>query len=676
MKFDLSWLSELLDPAPAADTLADRLTACGFLVETRDRVGDTEVWDVEVTTNRPDAMNHRGLAREAAVAVGATLRPVTIELEESAEATAELASVRIDDPELCSRYVARVVRGVKVVESPDWLKRRLETCGVRPVNAVVDATNYLLLELGHPMHAFDLDRLADRAIVVRRAEPGERLTTLDGEQRTLDPEMLVIADAREAVALAGIMGGADSEIGPETTDILIESAHFDPLSVRRTARRLGMHTEASHRFERGADPEMAGEACDAAAELITRLCGGRVCRDRIDVYPRPPTDRQMELSVAELSRFAGLEMDFDEVERIFAGLQFEPTRNGDRITVTPPPFRVDMEVVPDLYEEAIRHVGYDRVPSELPVLATPPGHRHPNWRLVDRCRACSVSVGLVEVITFSFIQAEDDALVDDLVVCPGEPLPIDNPLALTQSTMRRSLLPGLVAAARDNLNRGERSLSFFEQGRVFAAVNGAPTERERLGVVLAGSLPDGETVGFLDLKGVVEEVLDRAGFPACEWRRGGGPWLDESEGAVIFAGESVVGCAGRLSGALADRWDLRHPVYLVELDLAAAAAGRPDVRFEELPRFPTVAADMTVEHRDDLAYADLLGAVRELASPLVESTALVVRYTGKGLPEGAVRTTLRLVYRHPDRSLTQDEVNQHQDALRGLLGERLGVTFA
>lgn len=676
MKFDLSWLSELLEGVPDRDSLSDRLTACGFLVETRDAVDDSEVWDVEVTTNRPDAMNHRGLAREAAVATGSVVRPLDIQLDESDESAADLASVTILEPDLCSRYVARVVRDVKIVESPDWLKHRLEVCGVRPVNAVVDATNYLLLELGQPMHAFDLDRLADQSIVVRRAAAGEKMTTLDGESRTLDETMLVIADSSEAVALAGVMGGADSEIGLETNDILIESAHFDALSVRRTARRLAMHTEASHRFERGADPQMAGTACDAAAALIAHLCGGRVCRGRIDVYPRPWQPTEMELSIEALSRFTGMDMDPEEVTRIFAGLEFDPAREGDRITLSPPSFRVDVELVPDLYEEAIRHVGYDRVPSRLPVLSTPPGHRHPNWQLVDRGREAAISAGLMEVVNFSFIGCDDDALVSDLVLCPGEPLPLDNPLALTQSTMRRSLLPGLVAATRDNVNRGERSLAIFEQGRVFATADGSPVEQERLAVVLSGSAGDGRAVDFADLKGVIEVILERAGFPPCQWRRDGEPWLDESEGAIVVDGDRPVGCAGLLSGRLADRWNLRQPAYVAELDLSVAAAGRPEIRFEDLPKFPTVTADMTVDHDADLPYAILVGTVRELASRRIESIDLVVRYTGKGLPDGRVRTTIRLVYRHPERSLTQEEVNQDQASLRDRLSGRLGVTFA
>ena len=676
MKFDLGWLCELIDRAPDPDTVAERLTACGFLVELRERAADGEVWEIEVTTNRPDAMSHRGLARELAVATGAALRPLTVELTEDAEPAAAVAAVEVAEPKLCSRYVARVVRGVAAVASPGWLQQRLERCGVRPINAAVDVTNYVLLALGQPLHAFDLALLSGRRIVVRRAAPRARLTTLDGEARELDPTMLVIADAERAVALAGIMGGADSEISPGTSDLLIESAHFDPLTVRRAARRLGMHTEASHRFERGCDPEMAATACDVAAAMIATLCGGRVCQGRIDVDARPRTPRTMTFSVAGLARFAGLDIAGADVLRILDGLGFAPRADGDRVVVTAPSHRVDIDRVADLYEEVIRHVGYGAVPARMPVLATSPGHRHPNWELVDRSRDAAVAVGLAEVMTFAFIDPEDDALAGALPLPGGPPLPIANPLARTQSVMRRSLLPGLLAGARGNLNRGERALAIFEQGRVFAAGDdGAPVERERLALALAG-LRDGAGVSFAALKGVVEELSDRIGLPQVEWRRGGAPWLDEAEGAVLAVGDAVIGLAGLLAAGPAARWELRQPVYAAELDLGAATGHKPPVRFQPVPRFPSVVADMTVEHPTSLPFAALVGTVRELATGLVETVELQARFSGGALPEDRVRTTLRLVYRHPERSLTQDEVNAAQAELKARLAARHEVSFA
>jgi phenylalanyl-tRNA synthetase beta chain len=674
MIFDSDWLTDYLDGTPDLDTLAERLTDCGCLVELREKGDGAEKWDVEVTTNRPDAMNHRGLAREAAVAVGGRLRSLDFELSECDEDATKLAAVEIADPALCSRYVARVIRGVSVGPSPDWMQRRLLNCGVRPINAVVDATNYVLLELGQPLHAFDLDLVRGQRIVVRPAEKGEKLTTLDGEERELDSSMLMIADGEGVVALAGIMGGADSEINDETTDVLLESAHFDALSVRRTARRLGMHTEASHRFERGTDPEIAATACDRAAALIAELGGGRVCRGRIDVYPRRWEPQQMEFSVAALSAFAGLEIPSKRVMEILDGLEFFPELEGDQVRVNVPPHRVDIDRLPDLYEEVIRHIGYDAVPSQLPVLPTTPGHRNPNWELIDRARDAAVAVGLVEVMTWSFIDPETDELVGSQPLCPGKPLALENPLATTQGVMRRSLLPGLLSAAQTNLNQGERTLGFFEQGRVFDLDDDGPREHERLGIVLLDESGDAET-RFLRLKGVIEYVCENVGLPALEWKRGGQPWFAEEAGAILETADGrAVGMAGAVSKEISARWDLGPDIVLAELDIDSAT--EPALpRYEALARFPSVVMDMTVEHEEDLDYAELESATRDLAGEWVEDLSYVTRFF---LPDesGRVRTTQRLVYRHPDRSLTQEEVNTEHSNLREGLAEKLGVTFA
>jgi phenylalanyl-tRNA synthetase beta chain len=620
-------------------------------------------------------MNHRGLAREAAVAVGTELRPLEFALEESDEGASSLASVEIAKAAACSRYVARIIRSVQVGTSPEWLQRRLLNCGVRPINAVVDATNYVLLELGQPLHAFDLDRLRGRRIIVRPAEDGEVLETLDGEKRRLDPSMLMIADGEGVVALAGIMGGAESEIHQGTTDVLLESAHFDALSVRRTARRLGMHTEASHRFERGCDPEMAATACDRAAALIAELTGGSVCRGRIDVYSRPWQAMRMEFSLAALSAFADLEISRNRVLDILTGLGFAPEASGDQVAVTVPPFRVDIERLPDVYEEVIRHIGYDAVPSHLPVLATSPGRRNSNWELVDRARDAAVSAGLAEIMTFSFIDPEADERVASQPLCPGEPMPLENPLARTQGTMRRSLLPGMLAAAGATLNQGERDLASFEQGRVFSMGSDGPREHERLAVVLTRSGDDAEQT-FSYLKGVIEHLRTRVGLPSIRWAPGGQPWLAAHAGAVLEADDgSAVGFAGMLSQEFAATFALRRELAVGELDLERAVEP-PLPRFVPLPRHPSVIADMTVEHLTGLSYAQLEEAVRELTPDEVVSVGMAARYSGPGLPAGSVRTTLRLVYRHPDRSLTQEEVNAAQETLRQSLADRLGVTFA
>jgi phenylalanyl-tRNA synthetase beta chain len=678
MNFDAAWLMDLLDGAPGADELADRLTACGLLVELRTEGEGGEIWDVEVTTNRPDAMNHRGLAREAAVAAGATLKPFECVLEEGFEPTADLASVEIADDSMCTRFCARVIRGVAAASSPEWMQRRLRNSGVRPISAIVDVTNYVMLELGQPLHAYDLAKVGGAKLIARRARSGESLVTLDGETRKLEAGMPVIADAFDVVGLAGIMGGADTEIGDDTVDVLLEAANFDPLSIRRAARKLGMHTEASHRFERGADPELPPVAIDYAAALIAEFTGGMVCEGRIDVYPRPSEAQQLETTAAKVSEFMGLDVAMERLVEIARGLELEPVVDGDRLTVSVPSFRVDLEREADLLEEFVRHVGFDAVPAALPVLSTTPGRRNPNWELVDRARDAAVGAGLAEVMTWSFIDPSADAELDSYPLCPGPPIELVNPLSSTQATMRRSLLPGLLTAVRDNLNQGERRIAIFEQGRVFWRSDEEPTESERLSVAVVGSSHSGTgPVGFDDLKGIVEVLIRRLGLPRIEWHRGGEPWLDENQGAVLRAEDGrIVGCAGRAADAVAKTWDLKSEVFVAELDLSTAAEEMPLQQFEELPRFPAVTADMTIEHPTRMSFAELTDAVRALAGELVENVEFLGRYAGQGLSQGAVRTTIRLTYRSGDRSLTQNEVNEQQEALRRGLSERLGVAFA
>ncbi len=676
MRFDLQWLQDHIVDNKDPEELAAKLTACGLLVETREPADSSEIWDIEVTTNRPDAMNHRGLAREAATAVGSHLKPYNIDLAEDGELSSSLAEIKIEAPELCSRYVGRVIRNVKVGESPDWLKRRLEHCSVRPINTIVDATNYILLELGQPLHAFDLNLLEDQKIIVRKALAGEKLQTLDGDERALDNEMLVIADASKPIGIAGVMGGANSEINEETTDILLESAHFDALSVRRTARRLGMHTEASHRFERGCDPEICALAADAAASLIANLTGGTVCQDTIDCYPRPWQQHELVFDVKKLSAFAGLDITVDKVIEILEALEFKTSVNGTEICAKVPSFRVDIERKADLYEEVIRHIGYDSIPSHLPVLPSTPGRRAANWELIDRGRDAAALVGLAEVITYSFIDPEADALIEMSPLKPGAAIALDNPLASTQAIMRRSMLPGLLSAARESLSRGERDLALFEQGRVFFTDDQGVKEQERLALVISGrGIGWQSPVGFAHIKGVVEEVLRSAGFPELIWNRGGDGWLTLSEGAVITKRDdnSIVGITGLLAPEIAGSWDIKQPVYIAEINLDSALAEVPMPRFEALPRFPGITADMTIEHTRVLEYARMAETIRQLAGEFATHVELVARYEGKNLEPGKVRTTLRVAYRHPERSLTQEEVNTGHDELRRVIGEKLSV---
>lgn len=678
MKISLAWLRDHLEGDTPAEELARRLTAVGMNVELREGEGADEVWDVDITSNRPDAMNHRGLAREAAAAGCGTLRPFEVRVVEGAVAANELAGLEVLDVEGCPRYCARVIRGVRIGPSPAWLAARLAACGVRPINNVVDATNYVLLDVGHPLHAFDLRFLAGRLVRVRKAAAGERMTTLDGIERQLLPSDVVIADAEKAVALAGIMGGADSEIREDTADVLLESAYFDPLSVRRTARRLGLATEASHRFERGADRAMARVAVDLAAELIVRLAGGEVAAGVLDSAPALPGARTIAFDRRRLCAFAGCEIPLAFVLSVLAALGCDPRAAGEVVTCTVPPWRVDLELAEDLYEEVLRHWGYERVPSALPVAPTAPGRRLGSWPVTDRARDALVHAGLAEAVTYAFVAAElDAATASSPLAARGDAVLLENPLSARMAVMRRSILGGLVEAAAGNLRRGAESVLLGEVGRVFFAGGERPREEERLAVVMGGrqggwDRPAG--TDFLDLKGALEAILEPLGLGDVRWSALDIPLFVLGHGAGVYRGDEVVAVAGLLSESLSSFFDSPLPLWVAEVDLGQAAPrGVPAVR--PLPRFPAVVADLTVRHAKALPYAELVAAVHAAAPEWLEAVRPVVQFEGAGVAAGEVKTTLRLVYRLAERSLTQDEVNAAHFALMEELGRRLPVSF-
>jgi phenylalanyl-tRNA synthetase beta chain len=688
MKLSLSWLLDYLVGAGEPAELAARLTAVGMNVELREPVAQElsggapqppdEVWDVDITSNRPDVLSHRGLAREAAAAGCGTLKTLPLRLVEGDAAVAGLARVTVEDAGGCPRYCARVITGVRVAPSPQWLAARLERCGLRPINNVVDATNYVLLAIGHPLHGFDLDRLAGHEIVVRRARSGERITTLDGVDRELALEDLVIADAERPVAVAGVMGGAATEITAGTVNVLLESAYFDPGAVRRTAQRLGLSTEASQRFEKGADRAAAREAVDQAAELIAALAGGEIASGVLDSCSQLPPAPRVAFSASALSRFAGHDIPAEYAFRVLDALGFMPEGGGDRITCTVPSFRVDVELPEDLYEEVLRHYGFDRIPSALPVFTVRPGTRLGTWPLTERGRDALVSAGLAEAVTYSFVTAElEAATAGSPLAARGTAVQLANPLSARMAVMRRSILAGLVEAAAENLRRGAERVALGEVGRVFFLDGDHVREEERLAVVLAGKVggwDEKRSADFLDLKGVLEVIFEQLGLAGLTWQPGAMAVLARGEAAEVVREGQIVAVAGRLADEVAAAVDAPLPLLVAELELARAGQ-TGQVSYQALGRFPAVLADLTVRHKVELTWAGLEAAVREAAPEWLESVSPVVRYQGEGVAAGEVKTTLRLTYRMADRSLTQEEVNRAHFTLMESLSGALGVSF-
>ncbi|HEX6903247.1 MAG TPA: phenylalanine--tRNA ligase subunit beta [Thermoanaerobaculia bacterium] len=681
MEFSLRWLADYVDVPADPQELARRLTAVGLAVEGISAHGDDTVLDIEVTTNRPDCMNHLGVAREIAVAYGLPLRRPPAAPSEAAERAEDAARVTIEDFEGCPRYAARVVRGVRVGPSPDWLRQRLEAIGLRSINNIVDVTNFILWELGQPLHAFDLATLAGGEIVVRRARAGEKLVTLDGQERELTPEMLVIADAERAVALAGVMGGLETEVTDATRDILLESAHFDRRAVRATARGLGMHTDASHRFERGSDPELCAEAASRAAALIAELGGGTVLAGTIDVRDDSRSwQRRGRLDLAKLDAFAGAEIPPGDAERLLTGLGFGVEAANGVWNVTVPSWRYfDFQPRPepphhvypqDLYEEVLRHFGFYNIPAALPGIPGADAPRPENQIRRERLRRLLAAAGYAETVHFAFLDPAADAAFPSLRP-EAKPLRLANPLSEQYSVLRRSLAPNLVETARFNQRRGLPAVRVFEIATVFydTGGEGLPDQPEHVALVCGGKVgtPWEREVDLdlFDLKGAVETVADAFGV-TLEARPAELPGLLAGNSAELLRGGRVVGWFGRVEA------EEGYPLYAAEIETEALAGGDVSLQVEPPSRFPGIGADFTLTHAVETPWAEIDRTIAENAPEDLVSWQLKVRYRGQGVPEGAVNTTISFHYNAGDRSLTQEEVNARQLGLNQELERRFG----
>jgi phenylalanyl-tRNA synthetase beta chain len=681
MLISYNWLHELTETILTPSELRERLTMVGLAIDAVEEIEGDSVLDVEVPSNRPDCLSHVGIAREVSVIDKSKVQSPKSKVPKTEGKAGDFTSVKIDDPELCPRYTARIVRGVKIGPSPDWLAKRLAEIGQRPINNVADITNYVLYELGQPLHAFDLAKLSEQRIIVRRAAAGEKLKTLDGVDRVLDSEMLVIADAEKAVALAGVMGGLDSEISTETTDVLIESAYFNPDSVRRTARKLGMDTEASRRFERGADCENVLQAQTRCVELICEIAGGVATEDAIDVYPNPLSMRTVDFHPARVESLTSLQVELSEMTRILDGLGFKSeehlsTNGGLRFRV--PSWRIDVGIEEDLVEEIARHTGYDQIASELPP-SNMPGEYQPvemNRRAMRRSLA---ALGFDEAINFSFIDTTHD---DEFELVPsmvrsgdnGSFVTLGNPILEEVTRMRPTLLPGLIESLRNNLNHGTRNVRLFEIGRIFAGSKPGelPLERDALAMIATGDVIEegraqaAKEIDFYELKGALEAVVDAMKLAPLRFSKAQVKHLREGQAAKLMSGEGTeIGTIGRLSAVIATAYKFRQPVYLVELDLTALLESKPRaVHYQPLPRYPSVVRDVTLLVARDVSFADLLVAVDSEHVANYQGTELVGTYEGKNIPEDKRSVTLRIEYRSEEGTLRDEEVEERH---RGLI---------
>jgi phenylalanyl-tRNA synthetase beta chain len=677
------WLRELTDTRLTPSELREKLTRVGLAIDAVETHGDDAVLDVEVPSNRPDCLSHIGIAREVSVIENGRLHlPVSKSVAAEGSA-ASLTSVEIKDPDLCPRYAARIVRGVKIGPSPDWLVKRLETIGQRPINNVADITNYVLHEVGQPLHAFDFNKLSGQRIVVRRATAGEKLKTLDGVERELTNQMLVIADAETPVALAGIMGGEDSEISNSTTDVLIESAYFNPDSVRKTARALAMDTEASRRFERGADCEGVLRAQQRCVELICELAGGVATEDAIDVYPNPVAERVVKFHPARVAALTSLQVELAEMKRLLAGLGFELLGETEsELNYKVPSWRIDVEQEEDLVEEVARHFGYEHIRSELPP-SNSAGEYQPTEKRLRALRSALNGLGFDEAINFSFVPPQSDF---ELIPAFGDGVTqpeLRNPIIEDAATMRSTLLPGLLGSIRHNLNHGTRDVRLFEIGRVFGVFKSGelPEENYVLAIALTGGAVEEDRavaereLDFFDLKGAVDTAADYMNLSRLVYSKTGVKHLRTGQAAAISeASGQRIGSLGRLADSIANAYKFRQPVYVMELDLSALFGGpEKTVHYKPLPRYPAVVRDVSLLLNRNVEVAEILAAVDEQQINDCRGARFVGVYEGGNIAADKRSVTVRIEYRSDDRTLRDEEVEERHSQLTASLLERFSA---
>ena len=656
----------LADDAPLGAPLASYL-------------GDV-IFDMELTPNRPDLLSIVGVAREVAAVTEGVVREPSIEYSAVGKPIKGRAQVEIADADLCPRYVAALIEDIKMGESPAWMQERLIAAGLRPINSVVDITNYVMLELGQPLHAFDFKRLRGGKIIVRRARPDETLTLLDGSEQKLSPDMLTIADAEEAVAVAGVMGGLESEIDLNTTTVLLESANFQAQSIRRTATALRVRTDASSRFEKGLSPDLPPVAAQRAVKLMVELCGGKAAKDIIDVYPKRKKDVRITLTQQRLHTILGMELPTAEVRQVLSRLGFSCRwLPPDRYVVRVPHWRTDVSIADDVIEEIARIIGYDKLPTTRLHGELPPAWPQPRRDLRTAVADSLVASGMQEVVTYSLTSLE--ALKK--VLAPEElsvhvPLRVANPMNREQEYARTTLRASLLRTLADNVRHREELTALFETARVYLPrQDDLPDEVETVAAVITGRLPgrwgepSGEPAGFYEAKSYLELLFDRLGVVA-EYAAATEHAFDPGRTAIVSANGQRVGLVGQVHPRVASEFDLEAGVAMFELDLDALLPHVTPVRhYQPVAPYPSLEEDLAVIVDEDVPSARVQGIIQQ--SPLVRSARLFDVYSGPQVPSGKKSLAFSVSYQASDHTLTDEEVRRQRERIVALLREEMGA---
>ncbi|ABY94431.1 MULTISPECIES: phenylalanine--tRNA ligase subunit beta [Thermoanaerobacter] len=632
-----------------------------------------DVLEFEITPNRPDCLSMVGIAREVAATFKKKFKMPVVEVNESEKQNP--AKVTIEATDLCFRYVARVVKNVKIGPSPMWMQMRLLKAGIRPINNVVDVTNYVMLELGQPLHAFDLDKVENKHIIVRRAKEGEKLVTLDGKERTLDSSMLVIADEKEAIGLAGVMGGENTEITDTTVNILIESANFKGSNIRHTSKKLGLRSEASSRFEKGLDPEITVLACERAAQLMEKYCGGTVLKGLVDEYPKPIEKTVLTVNPHRINRFLGTELPTSQMIEILESLEFKVLQKGDDLEITVPHFRRDVTMEADIAEEIARLFGYNNIQDSLMKNAqTTLGAMTKEQELEEKIKEVLLVCGLNEIVTISFMGSKD---LDKINVPLDSPLrkavKIINPLGEDQSLMRTTLLPFILNVAYTNYSRKVQDFKVFEISKVFMPkelpLKELPQEIKTIAIGMYG-----KDVDFYSLKGVIEALFEVMGIKGVEYVRAEDPSYHPGRSAKILLGDETLGIFGEIHPDVLENYDIPVRVYGGEINLDKVIQyANVEKRYMPLPKYPAVERDIAVLVDRDIFVKDVEKVILETGGKLIDKVELFDVYKGPNIPEGKKSVAFSIWYRSYERTLTDEEVNVIHNNIVEALDKKLGA---
>jgi len=693
MKVVYNWLKDFVDVTAPPQELASRLALSGTNIASVENGPNGAVIDAEVGSNRPDCLGHLGIAREVAAVYKLPLKPVQPKPKESAAKASDAIKVEIQTPELCGRFTARVIRNVKIQPSPKWLKERLEASGVASISNVVDISNYVMLELGHALHTFDYDKVRDHKIVVRASKLNERMRTLDGIEREFDPGICMISDGdgSRAIGIGGIMGGAETEISFSTKNVLIECAWFDPVAIRRAARFLKLHTEASTRFGRGADPEMAELASRRSAELILELAGGELLAGVVDAYPGKSAPKKIQVTRKELLRIMGADVSDKQIEASLNALGFAPVRmdqnrgaEGSLLAAwecTQPSWRAEVEREIDLIEEIARIYGLDKFLPRLPA-ARQGAARLLHHEAETRLRERLIGLGYCEIVTIPHVAEERDALFRSAGASPAR---LANPLSEEASVLKSTGIVTMAAALEWNLNHGQRNVRLFEIGSRYDLTRRKPDEPESR-VLTLGATGEAREKGlydsprdfsFADLKGALDEIgqladgRDARGFT---WHDGGPDWLHAAKRGRMHIGNVDLGMAGQLARRVADRLKLRQDIFLAELELeplyTAMETAKAARRYEPLPRFPAVERDFSLLLADGITFSQISESIRSLNIPEITSIEAVDLFRGKNVPDGKYSLLVRVTFQSREATLTEGQINHFVGKIISILEHR------